>query len=202
MEKDIFKKLHIGEFFHDTRIKVEWEVLEREVYGLKCYCTKGEEDSSKHEKDKWNLGDVEFWGFDSAKYFTLGKHPDNIKNGPPQPQQMTVAEALKRGLEIGDDVTVVIKGKVTIIGNDTSIFVKYHNGTAGCWFFSRTNVIIEPEPPYTPKDREFCTVVTKNGFATECEAYECKGRMYAIPLKDGLPDGIFAPEQIEKFLKL
>jgi len=115
----------------------------------------------------------------------------------------TLAEALEKGVKVGDKAT--FEFELTEIKWLGCSMYKFENEYLGAYFYlPKTNdITFAPSvEPYTPKDREFCAVLTKTGLTTECEAYHCKGEIYAIPMKDGKPDGIFNPSQIEKFYKL
>jgi len=119
----------------------------------------------------------------------------------------TVDEAIKKGLAVGDRFVVVQKYKLVSkkAVENTALVRLIEGGEIGDYYMHKDTIITfeaKDNSIYEPKDREFCAVLTKTGLTTECEAYHCKGEIYAIPMKDGKPDGIFSPNQIEKFYKL
>jgi hypothetical protein len=205
MTKEEFNNLEKDTYFYDDRLSVEWQVLEsNKEEGHHCICSKHNE-ATEGDSSYWQKGEKWTWFDTDAYYFTAGRHSDNAQPQPtPHQITCTVEEAIEKELKVGDDVKIVIEGKIDVLSKfDRSIYVKYKDGSFGNWVFRTAQITFTPTPEtFTPKHDELCGVLTTEGFATQCRAYEHDGELYAIPLKEGKPDGCFNPEQISKFYKL
>jgi len=188
MTREQLENLKEGEFIH-SKWYSEWEFISFELMPEKVfikYTTK----EGYSTIDKLN---VDYF----LRNFDIGRVPK-----PETQITCTVADALKKGLKVGDKVMIELD--ITDIKHNGPLTRAFNKEMDLILFLSDSNKItFTPQPqPYQPAHDEICTVLTTEGLATKCKSYHHNGAIYAIALKNDKPDGTFAPEQIAKFLKL
>lgn len=220
MELEFFKKLALGEHFHDLERGYEFKKVAQSDTYCTCQCTR----KIPFDETTVKVGEILSIDFDAVAIedLALGKYPDNskhlyIKTEQPQPEQhsselktMLIADALKQGLKVGDKVwaQMEVRNMQTEFESPNSDdFITMGNpaysGTNLIFKKETTKIIFEPNP-YTPKHGEKCRVLTNESIDKyECTAVEIKGKIFAY-VEFGEDEGsrIFRPYEIKQFLPL
>jgi len=189
MEKDKFKNLEIGEYFHDFGRGYEFKKVESNSVYCDCECTY----KIPFDISTVGVGEKSSIDYDSSciENFTLGRHPDNIK---PEPEQELFVNVYDDS-DVGIRCYSAYKTKEEAYEKRTGV-QKY--------LYTAKLIPVEIQQPFVPKHDEVCRFINQNGVTLQCRAIHTDGKICALSLdkEKGYYDWFHEPNYIKQFLPL